>query len=37
MLIQGYEDSNDVFHLQHDPLNKDILDGIWLLNQHYLV
>ena len=27
MLMQGYEDTNDVFHLQHDPLYKDILDG----------
>jgi len=27
MLMQGYEDANDVFHLQHDPLYKDILDG----------
>lgn len=27
MLMQGYEDCNDVFHLQHDPLYKDILEG----------
>lgn len=27
MLMQGYEDCNDVFHLQHDPLFKDILEG----------
>lgn len=27
MLMQGYEDGNDVFHLQHDPLYKDILKG----------
>jgi len=27
MLMQGYQDANDVFHLQHDPLYKDILDG----------
>lgn len=27
MLMQGYEDTNDVFHLQHDPLYKDVLDG----------
>jgi hypothetical protein len=27
MLMQGYEDTNDVFHLQNDPLFKDILDG----------
>jgi hypothetical protein len=27
MLMQGYEDANDVFHLQHDPLYKDILEG----------
>ena len=27
MLMQGYEDANDVFHLQHDPLCKDILEG----------
>ena len=25
--MQGYEDANDVFHLQHDPLYKDILEG----------
>ncbi len=25
--MQGYEDGNDVFHLQHDPLYKDILEG----------
>lgn len=27
MLMQGYEDCNDAFHLQHDPLYKDILQG----------
>ena len=27
MLMQGYQDANDVFHLQHDPLYKDILEG----------
>jgi len=27
MLMQGYEDANDVFHLQNDPLFKDILEG----------
>jgi len=27
MLMQGYEDTNDVFHLQNDPLFKDILEG----------
>lgn len=27
MLMQGYEDANDVAHLQHDPLYKDILEG----------
>jgi len=27
MLMQGYEDNNDVFHLQNDPLFKDILEG----------
>ena len=27
MLMQGYEDCNDVFHLQHDPAYKDILSG----------
>jgi hypothetical protein len=27
MLIQGYKDCNDVFHLQKDPLFKDILEG----------
>lgn len=27
MLMQGYEDANDVFHLKHDPLYKDILEG----------
>lgn len=27
MLMQGYEDTNDVYHLQHDPLFKDILQG----------
>jgi hypothetical protein len=26
MLMQGYEDTNDVFHLQNDPLFKDILE-----------
>ena len=24
MLMQGYQDANDVFHLQHDPLYKDV-------------
>ena len=27
MLMQGYEDANDVFHLQHDPLCRNILEG----------
>ncbi len=27
MLMQGYEDANDVSHLQHDPLYQDILEG----------
>lgn len=27
MLMQGYQDGNDIFHLQHDPLYKDILEG----------
>ena len=27
MLMQGYADCNDVFHLQNDPLFKDILEG----------
>jgi hypothetical protein len=27
MLMQGYQDTNDVFHLQNDPLFKDILEG----------
>ena len=27
MLMQGYEDCNDVFHLQNDPLFKDVLGG----------
>jgi len=27
MLMQGYEDTNDVFHLQNDPLFKDVLEG----------
>lgn len=27
MLVQGYEDANDVQHLQHDPLIKDVLQG----------
>lgn len=27
MLMLGYEDANDVTHLQHDPLFKDILQG----------
>ncbi len=27
MLMQGYEDANDVYHLQNDPLYKDILEG----------
>ncbi len=27
LLMQGYEDANDVFHLQHDPLLKDVLGG----------
>lgn len=27
MLMQGYEDANDVTHLQHDPLFKDVLQG----------
>ncbi len=26
MLMQGYEDANDVYHLQHDSLYKDILE-----------
>ena len=25
--MQGYQDANDVFHLQHDPLYKDILEA----------
>ena len=24
--MQGYQDANDVFHLQHEPLYKDILE-----------
>ncbi len=27
MLIQGYEDVNDVNHLKNDPLFKDVLQG----------
>lgn len=27
MLMQGYEDANDVNHLKHDPIFKDILQG----------
>ncbi len=27
MLMQGYQDANDVFHLQNDPLIKDVLGG----------
>ena len=27
MLMQGYQDTNDVHHLQYDPLYKDILEG----------
>lgn len=27
MMMLGYEDANDVFHLQHDPLFKDVLQG----------
>jgi hypothetical protein len=27
MLMLGYEDTNDVTHLQHDPLFKDVLQG----------
>lgn len=27
MMMQGYEDCNDVHHLKHDPLLKDILGG----------
>jgi hypothetical protein len=27
MLMQGYQDCNDVLHLQNDPLFKDILEG----------
>ena len=27
MLMQGYGDANDVFHLQNDPLFKDVLEG----------
>jgi len=27
MLMLGYEDANDVIHLQHDPLFKDVLQG----------
>lgn len=27
MLIQGYQDTNDVHHLQYDPLYKDILES----------
>ena len=27
LLMQGYEDANDVFHLQNDPLLKDVLGG----------
>ena len=25
--MQGYQDANGVFHLQHEPLYKDILEG----------
>jgi hypothetical protein len=34
--MQGYEDTNDVFHLQNDPLFKDILVGD-LASQLYLL
>ena len=27
MMMLGYEDTNDVVHLQHDPLFKDVLQG----------
>jgi hypothetical protein len=27
MLMLGYEDANDVTHLQNDPLFKDVLQG----------
>jgi hypothetical protein len=27
MMMLGYEDANDVTHLQHDPLFKDVLQG----------
>ena len=27
MMMLGYEDTNDVFHLKHDPLFKDVLQG----------
>jgi len=27
MIMLGYEDVNDVTHLQHDPLFKDVLQG----------
>jgi len=27
LLMQGYEDANDVFHLKNDPLIKDVLGG----------
>jgi len=27
MMMLGYEDTNDVTHLQHDPLFKDVLEG----------
>ena len=27
MLMLGYQDANDVTHLQHDPLFKDVLQG----------
>jgi hypothetical protein len=27
MIMQGYQDTNDVFHLKNDPLFKDILEG----------
>ena len=29
LLMQGYEDTNDVTHLQNDPLLKDVLGDLW--------
>ena len=36
MLMLGYEDANDVTHLQHDPLFKDVLQGEFSFSAYHI-